>query len=464
MSGTALIVDSVSTNRIICKAKLTAAFYGVLHAETGRAALDISAKQKPDIVMLKDNLPDITAIKLCRQLKTAATSDWTPVVIFFQSETNSGRIKALQAGADDVLSQPMTSSLILARLRSLMRAREAAHELDLRDEMARALGFAETGPRFEHPARHAIVALISNHYDNSKKTMVGLDNNATFTLKHINPEHLMTKSDKVTQPDVYIIDLSALDPERGMSLLIDLKSHTKTRLAATVVLIPKEYQNLAAYVLDLGANDVMIEPINAHELDIRLARLINRKRIGDQLRMNIRSGLQATITDPLTGLYKRRYAIPHMERMFTQAYENGRSCAIIVADMDHLKQINDQYGHAAGDTVLVEVSRRLNTNLRAVDLVARMGGEEFLIIMPETKQCEAETAGERLCNVIHDTPIELPNRKFKLSVSISIGVALGGGNNGPRQSAAQLLDLADRALYGSKSEGRNRVTLIDHAA
>ena len=169
MSGTALIVDSFSTNRIICKAKLTAAFYGVLHAETGRAALDISAKQKPDIVMLKDNLPDITAIKLCRQLKTAATSDWTPVVIFFQSETNSGRIKALQAGADDVLSQPMTSSLILARLRSLMRAREAAHELDLRDETARALGFAETGPRFEHPARHAIVALISNHYDNSKK-------------------------------------------------------------------------------------------------------------------------------------------------------------------------------------------------------------------------------------------------------------------------------------------------------
>ena len=111
MSGTALIVDSVSTNRIIYKAKLTAAFYVVLHAETGRAALDISAKQKPDIVMLKDNLPDITAIKLCRQLKTAATSDWTPVVIFFQSETNSGRIKALQAGADDVLSQPMTSRL-----------------------------------------------------------------------------------------------------------------------------------------------------------------------------------------------------------------------------------------------------------------------------------------------------------------------------------------------------------------
>ena len=464
MSGTALIVDSVSTNRIICKAKLTAAFYRVFQAETGRAALEIVAKKKPDIVVLKDNLPDITATALCRKLKNPAISEWTPVVIFFRSETNSSRIKALQAGADDVLTHPMGSSLTLARLRGLMRVRDAAHELDLRDETAQALGFAETGARFENASRQAIVTIISNHYDNSKKLIVGLDNNAPYKLEHLTPGDLMIKREKVTQPDVHVINLSALDPERGMSLLTDLKSHTKTRLAATVVLIPKDYQNLAAYVLDIGANDVMIEPIDTDELNIRLVRLIERKRIGDELRTNIRSGLKAAITDPLTGLYNRRYAIPHMERMLMQAQENGRSCAIMVADLDHLKQINDQYGHAAGDTVLVEVSRRLNTNLRAIDLVARMGGEEFLIIMPETKQGEAETAGKRLCNLIHDTPIELANGKCQVSVSISIGVALGGGSNDPRQSAAQVLDLADRALYGSKSEGRNRVTLTDHAA
>ena len=124
-----------------------------------------------------------------------------------------------------------------------------------------------------------------------------------------------------------------------MSLLTDLKSHTKTRFAATVVLIPKDYQNLAAYVLDIGANDVMIEPIDTDELNLRLVRLIERKQIGDQLRTNICSGLKAAITDPLTGLYNRRYAIPHMERMLMQAHENRRSCTIMVADLDHLKQI-----------------------------------------------------------------------------------------------------------------------------
>lgn len=209
-----------------------------------------------------------------------------------------------------MLTHPMGSSLTLARLRSLMRVRDAAHELDLRDETAQALGFAETGARFENASRQAIVTIISYHYDNSKKLIVGLDNNAPYKLEHLTLDDLMIKREKVTQPDVHVINLSALDPERGMSLLTDLKSHTKTRLAATVVLIPKDYQNLAAYVLDIGANDVMIEPIDTDELNIRLVRLIERKRIGDQLRTNIRSGLKAAITDSLTGLYNRRYSIP----------------------------------------------------------------------------------------------------------------------------------------------------------
>jgi len=203
-----------------------------------------------------------------------------------------------------------------------------------------------------------------------------------------------------------------------MSLLTDLKSHTKTRQAATGLLIPKNYQNLAAHVLDLGVNDLMIQPTNAAELNIRLIRLIDRKRISSQLRNNIRIELQAAITDSLTGLYNRRYAIPHMERILMQAYENDRSCAIMIFDMDHLKQINDQYGNAAGDTVLIEVSRRLNINLRAVDLVARIGGEEFLIILPETRQNEAETAGKRLCQLIHDTPIKLPNEDFQAQLAL----------------------------------------------
>ena len=116
----------------------------------------------------------MTANALCRQLKSGETSELTPVVIFFQSGTNGDWIAALQARTDDVLTKPMEHSLMLARLRSLMRARDGAHELDLRDETARALGFAETGGRFNHGVRLAIVAVISNHYDNSKNLIAFL--------------------------------------------------------------------------------------------------------------------------------------------------------------------------------------------------------------------------------------------------------------------------------------------------
>ena len=138
-------------------------------------------------------------------------------------------------------------------------------------------------------------------------------------------------------------------------------------------------------MFDLGANDLMIQPTGAAESNIRLIRLIDHKRNSSQLRNNIRIELQAAITDSLTGLYNRRYAITHMKRMLMQAYENGRSCTIMTTGMTQLKQINDQYGHAAGDTVMIEVSRRLNTNLRAIDLVVRIGGKEFLMILPETR-------------------------------------------------------------------------------
>jgi two-component system cell cycle response regulator len=199
-----------------------------------------------------------------------------------------------------------------------------------------------------------------------------------------------------SRTDVYILDLSTIDPQRSLSLLSNLKSHPQTRLAVTFVLLPNAHQGLAAHVLDLGADDLMIGSIESTELRIRLNALVSRKRAIDQLRNNIRVGLKPAITDPLTGLFNRRYAMPHMERVLKQAYANDRNCAIMFLDMNHLKRINDHYGHLAGNAALIEASQRLESNLRSVDLIAHMGGEEFLIIMPDTKHHQAEITGSDL--------------------------------------------------------------------
>ncbi|MFU8883513.1 MAG: GGDEF domain-containing protein, partial [Rhodobacterales bacterium] len=186
-------------------------------------------------------------------------------------------------------------------------------------------------------------------------------------------------------------------------------------------------------------------------------------------------GLRAAVTDPLTGLYNRRYALPHLTRMTEQASRSGRRFAVMLADLDHFKAINDRFGHAAGDAVLVEVAHRLRSNLRAVDLVARIGGEEFLIALPDTDRTEARVAARRLCRIIAQDPFILPGKGQSTSMTVSIGVTMGHSGQPPERvidpdcdiaadPVQQLLLQADKALYGAKACGRNQVTLSKPAA
>nr|WP_290428619.1 GGDEF domain-containing protein [Defluviimonas salinarum] len=166
------------------------------------------------------------------------------------------------------------------------------------------------------------------------------------------------------------------------------------------------------------------------------------------------------MTDPLTGLNNRRYALPHLARIAERARAAGRQFAVMVLDLDRFKAINDSRGHAAGDAVLIEVAARLRGNLRAVDLLARIGGEEFLVALPDTTPEAAQATAERLRRVIGDRPVPMPDGAAAIPVTLSIGLALGPGP----ASVEDLVDLADRALMGSKADGRNIVTVGRSAA
>jgi two-component system cell cycle response regulator len=173
----------------------------------------------------------------------------------------------------------------------------------------------------------------------------------------------------------------------------------------------------------------------------------------------------------LTGLYNRRYAMPHLERIAEQSRQSGRPYAVMVADLDHFKRINDLHGHEAGDAVLAECAHRLQSNMRAVDLVARIGGEEFLVVMPATGRAEARQAALRLCRKISQEPIALPGSAATIDVTVSIGLALSSGlpadsisGLGLPDTPESLIKRADRALYRAKEMGRNRFMLELSAA
>jgi len=273
---------------------------------------------------------------------------------------------------------------------------------------------------------------------------------------------LATGGDNAAVPDIYVIAGDLADPGGGLRLLSELRSRPVTRHAAVLMVLSEGARGQAAMALDLGANDLLVAGFDPDELALRLTRQIRRKREADRLRETVRDGLRAAVIDPLTGLYNRRYAQPHLARIATRAVETGRHFALMVLDLDRFKDVNDTHGHATGDAVLREVARRVKRNLRSVDLVARIGGEEFLVAMPDTTLPEARRAAERLCRVICETPVQMPEAAGGLTVSVSIGVAMGGG--AATTDVDLLLSQADKALYGAKSDGRNQVTISRSAA
>jgi two-component system cell cycle response regulator len=184
---------------------------------------------------------------------------------------------------------------------------------------------------------------------------------------------------------------------------------------------------------------------------------LRRKRHSDRQRARMQDGLRLAMRDPLTGLYNRRFAAPQLASVAVRAREEGTPFAVMVMDLDRFKQVNDLHGHAAGDQVLVEVARRLTANLRETDVLARIGGEEFLAILPRTCMSTARRVAERLCQVMEDQPIRLASGE-ELQVTVSIGVAVAGEGGETSYSVEGLVEQADLALLESKGAGRNQVT------
>jgi len=471
MAGRILIVDPVATNRIILKVKLSAARYDICLASGFSEALITSAAQAPDLIIVGLSASDASAsdagAKCIQQIKGADLFSAIPVVAIASGASNLARLAILKAGAEDVLTRPVDDAFLLARLRSLLRARDATEELRLRDGTNKALGFEEGPTPFEPPAN---VAIVASDLTQATAWRRALQAQTGHKVEVWSPEETLEQNAANSGPDALILAVDGAGrPGSALTILPELRSRRGSRHAAVLAVLTVENPAAAVMALDLGASDVMTAGFDAAELALRLGVQVQRKRDADRLRTSVRDGLKMAMTDPLTGLFNRRYALPHLGRIAARAKSLNRGFAVMIADLDRFKSVNDTYGHSGGDDVLIEVSRLLQDNLRGVDLVARLGGEEFLIAMPDTTLDKARIAGERLCRIVRETPVLLKDGRTKVGVTMSIGIAMGPGldihGRAPQDVDVEaLLDAADKALYLSKSEGRDQVTVSRTAA
>lgn len=467
MQGKILIVDAIATNRIVLKVKLKKSYYEVLQVTTMSDAIAAAHEDTPDLIISARALPDGDAATLCQTLQRDPRTQNLPVIATDCVSDARTRFETLKAGARDILYQPINETLLLGRVRSLIRAHNAEAEWQMREDTCRALGLAEDAEGFEDQGHCVLISpdkpLLQRHARalrpalRSKLTLA----NAAAVMQYIAQDPM---------PDVFVLFLPAnrVAAMEDLRVISTLRANARARHAGVIVVQSALDPEVGANALDLGADDLMTDGFEPAELSLRTRAVMRRKRMGEQLRATVRTGLQAAVFDPLTGLYNRRYAMPHLGRIAAHARDSGRRFAVMALDLDHFKRINDIYGHAAGDAVLIEVADRLRAALRNTDMVARIGGEEFMVIMPSIDKADAQNAALRICGDISSKPFDIPGNTNQIEVTISIGMAVGGAAHcesaDPLEVGHALLAQADRALYDAKGRGRNRVTLGRPAA
>lgn len=256
-------------------------------------------------------------------------------------------------------------------------------------------------------------------------------------------------------PDIAILDWMMPEMD-GVEVCRQLRAQDPTVPRYLILLTAKGNTEDVVEGLTSGADDYVTKPFDRKEL---LARLKVGERI-ITLQKDIiaaREELRILATqDSLTATWNRRVILEHVGQELTRAQRKRASLSLAMADIDHFKRINDNFGHLGGDEVLREVSRRLSASLRPYDAVGRFGGEEFLVVMAECGEGEARSIGERLRACVSERPIQWDNQEIVLT--ISVGVATAGNTCG--LTVENLIRVADDALYRAKSAGRNRVEYL----
>ena len=452
MSARVLVVDDVPANVKLLEARLSAEYFDVITAYSGADALSVCERAECDIVLLDVMMPDMDGFEACRMLKSNPATHHIPVVMVTALDQPSDRVRGLEAGADDFLTKPVTDVALVSRVRSLARLKMVTDELRMRALTSKEIGI-------QSPEREAVSEtgrggriLVVDDRETSYERMV-----ATLAAEHTvdveaDPAEALFHAAEGSY-DLVIVSLGLKNFD-GLRLCSQVRSLERTRNVPILAVAEADNNQRLVRGLEIGVNDYLIRPVDKNELLARARTQIKKKRYTERLRDNVQMSIEMAITDALTSLFNRRYMETHLSTLVEQAAARGKPLAALILDIDYFKSINDSHGHDAGDDVLREFALRIRKSIRNIDLACRYGGEEFVIVMPETDMAVATMVAERIRWRIASEPFAIQQGARTLDVTISIGIA---ALDGPTDNAAAMLKRADTALYRAKRDGRNRV-------
>ena len=450
MTARVLVVDDILSNVKLLEAKLTAEYFEVLTASSGEQALTRVVAELPDIVLLDVMMPGMDGFEVCRRIKANPKVAHIPIVMVTALDQPSDRVNGLDAGADDFLTKPVDDFALFARVRSLVRLKMMTDELRMREETGQSMGLADAAVTMVEPDPSGRILLVEDRPESVAWFRGGLEpKNKLDDVSNFDEALVRARGGDF---DLIVVSLGIRSFD-GLRLCSHLRSLPEVRNSPILVLVSEGESRKLIQALDMGVNDYLMRPVDRNELMARVRTQLRKKRYSDKLRHNVQLSLEMAITDPLTGLHNRRYMGSHLDTLMKSA-NPAKPISFLILDIDYFKAVNDTHGHDVGDEVLREFANRISANVRGIDLACRHGGEEFVVVMPDTDSGFAFTVAERLRQSIESAPIKITRGPGELNITVSIGIA---SSTGAPDVPDQMLRRADQALYRAKREGRNRV-------
>jgi len=390
--------------------------YQIIIATSGHQAMDkLKGPEYPDIILLDVIMPDINGFDICKELKTRPETRDIPVIFVTAMDSHANEQEALEIGGVDFIIKPFNNAIIQARVKT---------HLDI--------------VRQQRQIKHS-EALLKSTLEATKDGIIVFDNSGKLLMLNQNfimmwgfPPEVIASGDKDQFLDYGLNQLVDGDARReNLEMLWQSDNKDSSELELKDGRIFSRYSEPLIQDGDKVGRVISYTDISTQKiLEKQLTRL--------------------SITDPLTGLYNRRRLHEIIHDEFIRATRYQRELSVLMMDIDHFKQFNDNYGHEIGDQILEQLSSCMKAHFRNVDWCCRMGGEEFCVIMPDADLAGAMDAAERFRQLI------LAMRVDDLTITISIGIA-SLHDLEPGEDPDELLNYADKALYTAKNNGRNQV-------
>ncbi|HET7175914.1 MAG TPA: diguanylate cyclase [Gammaproteobacteria bacterium] len=420
-----LIVDHSKVVRTVWNKMVADLGHQSLTVENAEEALEVMQGQQVEFICASLSLPGMNGIALCRQVRSLPKHHKTPFILLTSTQDRTLRQEAFEAGVTEI-QEKMDKEQLEARLKQYLS--EEQHELT-----ARVLYIEDS-----MVAAHVMIKILRHmnlkvdHFRSADEALVAFE-------KH--------------DYDLIVSDILLEGVMSGVGLVNRVRSYlSDKRRVPILALSGMDETTRRIELFRLGVNDYIAKPPVEEEVRARVRNLIISKQLFDRVQAQSRQLYQLAMQDQLTGIYNRTGLNEFAPKYFTEAVENDLPLSLMLIDLDHFKSINDTHGHTVGDKVLALTSALLKSACREGDLVARVGGEEFVLLMG---QCGVEEAARYAEKIRKDIEKLKPDG---ISVTASIGVS--ARPLGKDLNFDDLFKAADRAVYEAKNQGRNRVVTM----